>query len=98
MVDLIKLPIDSMEMFEDTPFLAHYFPNIFAEALVLLNSHRWPAFAAGIAMASDMPEFGDKIKTPLNIVAKENLETSKSYMQWRDRFWQVIQDFNKCGV
>jgi len=91
MVDLIELPIDPME---DTPFLAHYFPNIFAKALVPLNPHRWPAFAAGSAMASEMPEFGDKIQTPLNnlVVAKEYLETSKSDEQWRDRFWQVIQD------
>lgn len=61
MVELIELPIDPMEMAEDTPFLARYFPNIFAEGLVPLNPRRWPAFAAGSAMGSDMPEFGDKI-------------------------------------
>ena len=94
MVDLIELPIDPMEMSEDTPFLEHYFPNIFAKALVPLNPCRWPAFAAGSAMASEMPKFGDKIQTPLNnlVVAKEYLETSKSDVQWRDRFWQVTQD------
>ena len=94
MVDLIELPIDTMEMAEDTPFLAHYFPNIFAEALVPINPRRWPAFAAGSAMASEMPEFGDKIQTPFNnlLVAKEYLETSQSDVQWRDRTWQVIQD------
>ena len=45
-------------------------------------------------MASDMPEFGDKIQTPFNnlIVAKEYLETSKSDVQWRDRLWQLTQD------
>jgi hypothetical protein len=45
-------------------------------------------------MASEMPKFGDKIQTPLSnlIVAKEYLETSKSDVQWRDRFWQVVQD------
>ena len=83
-----------MEMAEDTPFLAHYFPNIFVKALVPLNPRRWPAFAAGSEMASEMPEFGDKIQTPLSnlVVAKEYLETSKSDVQWRDRFWRVTQD------
>lgn len=79
MVDLIELPIDPMEVAEATPFLARYFPNIFDEALVPLNPRRWPAFVAGSTMASEMPEFSDKIQTPLNnlIVAKEYLETSK---------------------
>jgi len=40
MVDLIELPIDPIEVAEDTPFLAHYFPNIFAETLVPLNPRR----------------------------------------------------------
>lgn len=43
MIDLMKLPIDPMEVAEDTPFLAHYFPNIFDEALVPLNPRRWQA-------------------------------------------------------
>lgn len=94
MVDLISLPIDPMEVVEDTPFLAHYFPNIFAEALVPLNPRRWPAFVAGSTMASEMSDFGDKIQTPFNnlLVAKEYLETSQSDVQWRDRIWQVTQD------
>ena len=100
MVDLIELPIDTMEMAEDTPFLAHYFPNIFAEALVPINPRRWPAFAAGSAMASEMPEFGDKIQTPFNnlIVTKEYLETLQSDVQYRDRIWQVIQDTFSCEM
>lgn len=94
MVDLIELPINPIEITEETPFLAEDFPNLFAKALVPLNPRRWPAFAAGSAMASDIPEFGDKIQTPLNnlIVAKEYLETSKSDVQWRDRIWEVAQD------
>ena len=94
MVDLIELSVDPMEMSEDTPFLAQYFPNIFVKALVPLNPRRWPAFAAGSAMGSDMPEFGDKIQTPLDnlVVAKEYLETPLSDVQWRDRFWKLTQD------
>ena len=61
MVDLIELPIDPMEVVEDTPFLAHYFSTIFAEVLVPFNPRRWPAFAAGSAMASEMQKFGDKM-------------------------------------
>jgi hypothetical protein len=94
MIDLMKLPIDPMEVAEDTPFLAHYFPNIFAEALVRLNPRRWPAFTAGSAMASDMPDIADKLQTPFSnlLVAKEYLETAQSDVQWRDRLWQVVQD------
>lgn len=69
-------------------------PSIFAEALVPVNPHRWPAFTAGSAMASDMPDLKDKLQTPLDNlrVAKEYLETSQSNTQWRARFWQVAQD------
>ena len=79
---------------KETPFLAQYFPNFFAKALVPLNPRRWPAFVAVSAAASDMPEFGDKIQTPFNnlIVAKEYLETYKSDIQWRDRFFKVFED------
>ena len=44
--------------------MQEYFPNMFAEALVPANPIQWPSFIAGSAMSSDMPEFGDKIKTP----------------------------------
>ena len=69
-------------------------PSIFAEALVPINPHRWPAFAAGSAMSSDMPDLKDKLQTPFDNlrVAKEYLETSQSDIQWRDRVWQVAQD------
>jgi len=50
MVDLIELPIDPMEVAEDTPFLAHYFPNIFAKALVPLNPRRWQARCQNLAI------------------------------------------------
>ncbi len=38
MVNLIELPINAIEAAEDTPFLADYFPNLFAEALVPLKT------------------------------------------------------------
>jgi len=43
MVDLIKLPIDPIEVAENTPFLAHYFPTIFVKGLIPLNPRRWLA-------------------------------------------------------
>ena len=93
MINLIELPINPIEAAEDTPFLVDYFPNLFAEALVPLNPKRWPAYLAGSAMASDMPEFGDKVATPFTnlLTAKEYLETSQSDVQWRDRFWKVVE-------
>lgn len=95
MVNLIELPINAIEAAEETPFLADYFPNLFAEALIPLNTRRWPAYLAGIAMASDMLEFGDKVATPFTnlITAKGYLETSQSDVQWRDRFWKVVANF-----
>ena len=100
MVNLIELPINAIEAAEETPFLANYFPNIFAEALVPLNPQRWPAYLAGSAMASDMPEFGDKVATPFTnlLTAKEYLETSQSDIQWRDRFWQVVKDTTTINI
>ena len=94
MDNLIELPINAIETVEDTPFLANYFPTFFAEALVPVNPARWPAYLAGSSMASDMPEFGDKISTPFTnlVTAKEYLETSQSDVQWRDRLWKVIED------
>lgn len=93
MVDLIEIGIEEIAE-NQLPFLAEYFPNFFAEGLIPVNPRHWPAFVAGSAMASDMPEFGDKLKTPLeNLrVAKEFLESSKSEIQWRDRFWKVAED------
>ena len=68
--------------------------SIFAEALVPINPRRWPAFAAGSAMASDMPDIPDKLQNSLDNVRvmKEYLETAQSDLQWRDRFWKVAQD------
>jgi len=79
---------------QDSNILQEQFPNMFAEALVPINPSRWPDFTAGSAFASDMPEIGDKIQTPLDNlrVAKEYLETSQSDIQWRDRVWQVAED------
>jgi hypothetical protein len=69
-------------------------PSIFAEALAPVNPHRWPAFTAGSSMANNMPDLQDRVQTPwYNVgVAKEYLETSKSDLQWRYRFWKVSQD------
>ena len=55
-----------------------YFPNIYADTLVLLNPYRWASFSADNAMASNMSDPVDKIKTPLEnlLVAKEYFETS----------------------
>jgi hypothetical protein len=68
--------------------------SMFAEALVPINPRRWPAFAAGSDMASDMPDIKDKLQTPLDNlrVAKEYLETAQSDLQWRAQIWQVVQD------
>lgn len=78
----------------DSGVLTSYCPGLFAEALVPINPHRWPTFVAGSALANDMPDIGDKIKTPLDnlLVAKEYLETSQSDIQWRDRFWKLTED------
>ena len=96
MPDLIKIPIDidPIEISEKTPFLAQYFPNLFAEGLIPVNPRRWPAFVAGSAMGSDMKEVGDKLQTPFNnlVVAKEYLATAQSDVQWRDRFWKLTED------
>lgn len=45
-------------------------------------------------MASDILEFQDKVKIPLeNLrVKKEYLKTSKSGVQWRVRLWQIAED------
>jgi len=82
------------------PEMQPYFPNMFAEALIPVNPIRLPAYVAGSAMSSDMPEFSDKIKTPFEnlIVAKEYLETSQSDIQWRDRFWQLTEDTMKINM
>ena len=74
--------------------------SIFVEASVPINFHRWPAFAAGSAMASEMPEIKDKLQTPLaNLqVAKEYLETSQSDNQWRYRFWKLIKDTTVINI
>ncbi len=68
--------------------------SMFAEALVPINPRRWPAFTAGSAMASDMPDVKGKLQNPLDNlrVAKEYLETAQRDIQWRDRFWKVAED------
>jgi len=74
--------------------------SIFAEALAPLNPHRWPAFAAGSSMASNMGDPKDKVDTPLAnlLTTKEYLETSKSDAQWRSRFWEVSQDLMSVNI
>lgn len=74
--------------------------SIFVEALAPINPRRWPAFTAGSAMTSDMPDFRDKLQTPLeNLrVAKEYLETAQSDLQWRARLWQVAEDTTTINI
>lgn len=50
---------------QDSGFLPSYFPSMFAEGLISVNPRRWPAFTAGSEMASEMPQFLDKIQTPI---------------------------------
>jgi hypothetical protein len=99
-IEFIKLLIDPIDITEQTPFLAEWFPNLFADALVPINPIRWLAYTTGSAMASDMPEFGDKIQTPFTnfLVTKEYLETSKSDIQWRDRFWKMVEDTTTINI
>ena len=40
--------------------------SFFVEVLVPLNPHRWGPYVAGSVSASDMPEIGDKLKTPFS--------------------------------
>ena len=93
-LDNIKTSNLASENHDSNGILQTYFPNMFAEALVPINPIRWPYYTAGSALSSDMPALGDKIKTPFEnlVVAKEYLETSQSDVQWRDRFWQVVED------
>ena len=65
MVNLIELPISAIEVVEDTPFLADYFSNIFAEALVPINPSKWPIFSTGSAIPSDSLKIIDNALTPL---------------------------------
>ena len=94
MVNLIELSINVIEVAEDTPFLVDYFSNLFVEALVYPNPQRQPVYVAGSAMASNMPEFGDKVAITLTnlLTVKEYLETSQSDVQQRDRFQKVVED------
>ena len=68
--------------------------SIFAEALMPLSLHKIGPFIVGSATASEMPDVADKFQTPFTnlITAREYIESSKSDIQYRDRFWQVIAD------
>jgi len=88
--------LDSTSNSENTKISrpASIYAEAAASAIVPYNPRRWPAFVAGSAMANDMPDIGDRIKTPLDNlqVAKEYLETAQSDVQWRARLWQVAED------
>jgi hypothetical protein len=62
MIDFIELLIDAIEIADETPFLAKYSPNFFAEKLIPLNPVNGPAFTAGSAMASELPNLKRKLK------------------------------------
>lgn len=51
-------------------------PSIFAEALVAVNRRRWPAFTAGSAMTSEMPDIKDK----LQIDGRQRLRNCQTYL------------------
>ena len=74
--------------------------SMFVEGLAPINPRHWASFGAGSAMGSDMPELGDKVRTPFSnlVVAKEYLETSASDIQYKDRFWQVVEDTAKINL
>lgn len=73
--------------------------SFFVEALVPINPYKWESYVVGSASASDMPEIGDKLKTPFSNleVAKEYLQTAQSDVQWRDRFWKLAEDTVKIN-
>ena len=101
MVDLIELPVQALEVAEKKPFLAQHFPNFFADgALIPLNPHRWGPYWLGSTMASDMPDWKDKVSTPVSNlkVVNEYLESSLSDIQYRDRFWKVRTDTLKINA
>lgn len=92
--ELIDLPVEAgLDLDRNVPLLAQWFPNLFAEGLVPINPARWPGYLIGSAMASDMPDFPDKLRNPFDnlVTVKEYLESSKSDVQWRDRFWDVTE-------
>lgn len=74
--------------------------SIFVNGLVPINPYRWPGHAIGSAMASDMPDFLDKIKTPLDNlqVVREYLATSQSDIQYRSRAWKVAEDLALINI
>ena len=79
-----------------------YSSSMYAEAAVLIpvNPRKRPVFEANSVASNDMPELGDKIKTPFNnlVVAKEYLETAQSDVQWRSRLWQVAEDTGAINI
>ena len=90
----MKKILDNSSNEKPTKVREAYSSSLFAEALVPLNPYRWGPYGAGSISASDMPEIGDKLKTPFSNlqVAKEYLETAQSDVQWRDRFWKLAED------
>ena len=71
-----------------------------ADALAPINWSKWPAFTAGSAAASDMPDLPGKLGTPFaNVqVAQEYLATAQSDVQYRSRLWQVAEDTATINV
>lgn len=71
-----------------------------ADALVPINVNKWPAFIFGSAAGSDMPDLSAKLGTPFaNVqVAQEYLATAKSDVQYRSRFWQVVEDITTINA
>ena len=80
----MKEILDNSSNEKPTKVREAYSSSLFAEALVSLNPYRWGPYVAGSVSASDMPEIGDKLKTPFSNlqVTKEYLETAQSDIQW----------------
>lgn len=75
----IEISNSVSETYDFTGILQRYFPNLFAERLVPINLLKWPSYAAGSVLLSDMPDFSDKIKTSIEnlIIAKKYFEISR---------------------
>lgn len=69
----VNIPEPISQVTATQPVQSCYFP--YAHGLVPINLSRWPAFSDGSAAASDIPDFIDKITTPIDnlIVVKEYL-------------------------
>ena len=71
-----------------------------AEALVPINPHHWGPYAAGAALASDLPNLEDRLKQGVfNLeTAYDYLDTAPTDVCYNDRFADVFEDFLKVNA